>query len=227
MNDSPWSPSTLLARLDEQARQRLLTLGIRRSVDANQVIIHEGLLESHVIVLDDALVKVTAEMEDGRQALLAIRVPGDIVGEISALNGTPRSATITTCRTGMVRIIHRNEFRAFLGSNPDAAMEIAGIVADKLRWANRRRVDFASYPVKVRLARVLWEIATAYGRRTQDGIVVSIQLTQAELATLCGAAEISLQKSFRELRKAHIINTGYRQVIVQDAEALRRSACVE
>ena len=227
MNDPTWPSATLLGRLDAPTRRRLRGLGVQRSVGAGQPILQEGRLEAHVVLLDDALVKVTVAMVDGRQALLAIRVSGDIVGEISALNGTPRSATVTTCRDARVRIIHCNEFRAFLRSNPDAAMEIAGIVADRLRWANRRRVDFASHPVKVRLARVLWEIAIAYGRRTHAGIVIDIQLTQAELATLCGAAEISLQKSLRELRAADIIDTGYRQIIVRDAEALRRVACVE
>jgi CRP-like cAMP-binding protein len=201
-----------------------MSLGIQRSVSAGHPILREGVLESHVIVLDNALTKVTVSMADGRQALLAIRVSGDIVGEISALNGTPRSATVTTCRTSTIRIIRRNEFRAFLRSQPDAAMEIAGIVADRLRWANRRRVDFASYPVKVRLARVLCELAAAYGHREQDGIVVDIQLSQSELATLCGAAEISLQKALKELRDAGVIWTGYRQVVVRDASALQDSA---
>jgi CRP/FNR family cyclic AMP-dependent transcriptional regulator len=197
VKDAPWPPSTLLGRLDEATRRGLMSLGIQRSMGSSHAILREGALESHVIVLDNALTKVTVSMADGRQALLAIR------------------------------IIHRNEFRAFLHSHADAAMEIAGIVADRLRWANRRRVDFASYPVKVRLARVLWDIAAAYGHRGREGIVVDIQLTQAELATLCGAAEVSLQKALKDLRDAGIINTGYRQVIVRDASALRESAGID
>ncbi|MEJ3746284.1 Crp/Fnr family transcriptional regulator [Actinomycetes bacterium KLBMP 9797] len=224
MRESPWPSSTLLGRLDESARRDLLSLGVQRSTGPSHEILREGLRESHVVILDNALTKVTASMADGRQALLAIRVSGDIIGEISALNGTPRSATVTTCRTSVIRIIHRNEFRAFLRKHPDAAMEVAGIVADRLRWANRRRVDFASCPVRVRLARVLWEIAAAYGRRKHDGIIIDIRLTQAELATLCGAAEITLQKSLRELRDAGIVSTGYRQVVIRDAAALREIA---
>src|SRR5689334_3768747 len=160
-------------------------------------------------------------MADGRHALLDVRVSGDVVGEISALNGTPRSATVTTCRDSTIRIIERDDFRAFLRDHPDAAMAMAGIVADRLRMANRRRVDFASYPVRVRLARVLWEIASTYGRRGRTGIVVDIQLTQSELATMCGAAEITLQKGLRDLRDSGVVDTGYRQIVVRDSEALR------
>jgi len=221
---SAWLPATLLGRLDHATLDRLFALGVRRSVDSCQTIIREGADESYVVLLDDGLAKVTAVMDDGRQALLAIRVSGDVIGEMSALNGLPRSATVTACRRSVIRIIHRAEFRGFLRSYPDVAMELAGIVADRLRWANRRRVDFATYPVKVRLARVLWEIASLYGRRVPAGIVVDIRLTQAELATMCGAAEISLHKALRELRDAHVVETGYRAVTVRDADALRLAA---
>jgi CRP/FNR family transcriptional regulator, cyclic AMP receptor protein len=179
------------------------------------------------VLLDDALTKVTVGMADGRRALLAIRVSGDIIGETSALNDTPRSATVTACRTSVIRIIHRGEFRAFLRNNPDAAMEIAGIVAERLRWANRRRVDLASCPVKMRLARVLWEIAMSYGRREPSGIVVDIRLTQSELATLCGAAEVTLQKALRDLRRAKVVRTGYRAIVVTDESGLRSAAAFD
>jgi CRP/FNR family cyclic AMP-dependent transcriptional regulator len=223
---SSWLPGTLLGRLTGSARHEFLRLGVARSAAASSVLIEEGVRESYVILLEDALTKVTVAMADGRHALLDVRVSGDLVGEISALNDTPRSATVTTCRASAIRVIHRNDFRSFLRGRPDAAMAIAGIVADRLRMANRRRVDFASYPVKVRLARVLWEIATAYGYREDQGIVVDIQLTQSELATMCGAAEITLQKAMRELRSSGVVGTGYRQVIVRDVESLRRCADV-
>ncbi|MBN1174236.1 MAG: Crp/Fnr family transcriptional regulator [Micromonosporaceae bacterium] len=184
----------------------------------------EGAVESHVVLLLDAIAKVTVMMSDGRQALLSVRVSGDIVGETSALNDTPRSATVTTCRPSIIRIIHRAAFRSFLGDHPNGAIEIAGIIADRLRWANTRRVDFASYPLNVRLARILCEMARACGRRTPSGIVVGIGLTQPELATLCGAADVSLQKAARELRHAGIVSTGYREITILDPEALQQIA---
>jgi CRP-like cAMP-binding protein len=224
MDAVSWSRRSLLGRLESTPRDMLLATGVRRSVHAGQTILREGALETFVVLLEDALTKVTVSLSDGRQALLAIRMSGDLVGEISALNGTPRSATVTACQASLVHVIPRNEFRAFLRRYPDAAMAIAGFVAEKLRWSNHRRTDFASYPVKVRLARVLWEIANAYGRRQPVGIVVDIHLTQAELGTLCGAAAVSLQKALGELRRDEIVETGYRAIIVKDPHALRAVA---
>jgi CRP/FNR family cyclic AMP-dependent transcriptional regulator len=227
VSEPSWLSSTLLGRLTKPARRDLLRLGTRRSAGTAQVILREGAHEDHIIVLINALTKVAVAMTDGRHALLDVRISGDIVGEISALNGTPRSATVTTCRPSVIQIVRRADFRGFLRAYPEAALDMAGIVADRLRWANRRRVDFATYPVRVRLARALWEIATAYGHREADGLVVDIQLTQAELATLCGAAEITVQKVLRELRESGTLATGYRQIVVRDVEALREKAAVD
>jgi len=227
MVDSRWLPGTLLGRLHETTRDRLLAIGVRRSVSASQVVLREGSADSFVLLLDDALAKVTATMTDGRQALLAIRMSGDIVGEIAALNGIPRTASVTICKPSTVRVIHRNDFRVFLRDNADVALALAGVMADRLRRANRRRIDFTSYPVKIRLARALCEIGGSYGQRESRGLVIGVRLTQAELASLCGAAEISVQKALRQLRDAGMVDTGYREIVIRDVDRLREMAEIE
>jgi CRP/FNR family cyclic AMP-dependent transcriptional regulator len=221
---SSWPLQSLLGRLDGSARDAIFAIGVRKRVQPGQQLLREGATESFVVLLEDALTKVTVALADGRQALMAIRMSGDLVGEIAALNGTPRSATVTACRASVVRVITSSELRTYLRSQPEAAMTIAGIVADKLRWSNLRRIDFTSFPVKVRLARALADIAATYGVRSSTGVVVDIHLTQAELATLCGAAEVSLQKAMSELRRAGIVDTRYRGFIVRDEDALRVAA---
>jgi CRP-like cAMP-binding protein len=224
---SPFPPRTLLSRCDAATRAELLGLGVRRTVPAGTVLLREGDVESHVILLLDALVKISGRMADGRQALLSIRVSGDLIGEIAALTDTPRSATATTCVRSAFTVIARRDLRPFLHEHPEVAVEVAAIIGGKLRRATRLRVDFASYPVRVRLARVLVEIAEQYGTRAASGIVIGVPLTQPELAGLCGAAEVSLQKAIRELRRADLIDTGYRRIIVLDFPALRRVADIE
>jgi CRP-like cAMP-binding protein len=100
-------------------------------------------------------------------------------------------------------------------------MALAGIVAQRLRWANRRRVEFGGYPVKVRLARVLAELAASYGLRVPRGLVIGVDLTQPELAALTGSAEVTIHKALAELRKDGLITTGYRRTTVLDLARLR------
>ncbi|SCG74124.1 Crp/Fnr family transcriptional regulator [Micromonospora coxensis] len=222
-----WPYGTFLQRLTPAVRAALLDLGVRRRVPAGQIVIHEGVRESHLILLEEGLTKVTAILPDGRTALLALRVGGDLVGEMSALNDRPRSATITTCGPTRYSVIAPDRFKNFLTRHPDAALELAAMVSDRLRWSNRRRIDFTSYPVKLRVARVIAELCRSHGRQDRHGVVIDVRLTQPELATICGAAETSVQKALRELRSDGLVETDYRRITVPDLEALARCGEVE
>ncbi|SCG65792.1 Crp/Fnr family transcriptional regulator [Micromonospora halophytica] len=222
-----WPYGTFLQRLAPSVRAALLELGVRRRVPAGQIVIHEGVRESHLVLLEEGLTKVTATLPDGRTALLALRVGGDLVGEMSALNDRPRSATITTCGPTRYSVISPDHFKTFLARHPDAALELAAMVSDRLRWSNRRRIDFTSYPVKIRVARVIAELCRSHGRQDRHGIVIDVRLTQPELATICGAAETSVQKALRELRTDGLVETDYRRITVPDLASLARCGEVE
>ncbi|SCL29529.1 cAMP-binding domain of CRP or a regulatory subunit of cAMP-dependent protein kinases [Micromonospora inyonensis] len=209
--------------LTPSARTALFDLGVRRQVDAGQIVIHEGFRESHLVLLEEGLTKVTANLPDGRTALLALRIGGDLVGEMSALNGEPRSATITTCRPTRYSVIRPDRFKLFLRNHPDAALELAAMVSDRLRWSNRRRIDFTGYGVKERVARVIAEMCRTHGRQQRDGVVIDVRLTQPELATICGAAETSVHKALRELRGDGLVETDYRRITVRDLPGLQKA----
>ncbi|SCL46675.1 cAMP-binding domain of CRP or a regulatory subunit of cAMP-dependent protein kinases [Micromonospora citrea] len=222
-----WPYGTFLQRLGPSVRVALLELGVRRQVPPGQIVIHEGVRESHLVLLEEGLTKVTATLPDGRAALLAMRVGGDLVGEMSALNDRPRSASVTTCGPATYRVIQPDRFKTFLKEHPDAALELAAMVSDRLRWSNRRRIDFTSYPVKIRVARVVAELCRTHGRQIRDGVVIDVRLTQPELASICGAAETSIQKALRELRTEGLVDTDYRRITVRDLPRLRQMGELE
>jgi CRP/FNR family transcriptional regulator, cyclic AMP receptor protein len=220
-----WVRGTLLARLADPAAMALLRLGTEQWMPAGRILMREGDVESHVALIQRGVTKVTAEMSDGRAALLSIRVAGDLLGEMSTLSGSPRSATVTMCSPGVVRLIQRREFTPYLSAHPTAAVALATVAGDRLRWSNRRRIDFTSYPVKVRMARILAELAEMHGRPLTHGAVeIGVRLTQPELATLCGAAEVSVHKALRAMRRAKVVTTRYGRITVWDLDALRDHA---
>jgi CRP-like cAMP-binding protein len=202
----------------------MLLLGTEILAAPHEPILREGEKGSYMVLLQRAVTKVTANLPDGRQALLAVRVSGDLVGEMSALSGTPRSATVTPCGPATTRVVHRREWRPFLNEHPDVALAIAANMAARFRWANQRRLDFASYTATVRLARILVELSEVHGQAVAGGRSVGVDLTQPELATLCGASMATVEKSFRELRDAGLVETGRRHILVRDVSGLYRRA---
>jgi len=219
-----WPPGSLLAELPDAARNRLFGIGAMRAyANPGQVLIREGDSTTSVYLLLSGVVKVTG-LTEGGEALLAIRMGGDLVGELSALDGRKRLATVTTASSVGVRVIGRTEFNGFLGRNSDIALAVTSGIADKLRSATARRIDFTSCAVGTRFARVLLELVERYGEPVGTSRIIRCPLTQTELAALVGAAEPSVHRVLRQLRSSAIVATGYRQITVLDTTALRRLA---
>ena len=169
-------------------------------------------------------VKITTMLRDGREALLAIRVPGDIIGELAAFSGQERSATATACGSVIASSIPHGALSSFLGRHPSASQELTAAVGERLTWANRRRLDSAEFRVDDRVARALAELVRLCGRRDRDGIVLAITLTQAELASMVAASEAAVHKALRQLSDQGIIDTAYRAIIVIDPGRLAELA---
>jgi len=219
-----WPPGSLLGGLPGLTRQRLLGLGVKRQYPGSgRTLIREGDSSSVVFLLLAGLVKVSGNT-DGGEALLAIRVGGDVVGELAALDGRPRLATVTTAGPVIARVIAQADFLGFLARNPDVALSVTRGVADKLRSATARRIDFASCDAATRFARILLELADRYGQQAEGGTVIRCPLTQTELAALAGAAEPTIQRVLRQLRADGIVATRYRETTVLDIARLRSRA---
>lgn len=220
-----WPPASLLGGLPVPARDKLLQTGSPvRYPERGKVLIREGDTTRFVVIILDGIVKITASANGGRDALLSIRMAGDLIGEFAALDDRPRSASATTCGVVAGRIIRADEFTSMLRRDPDLSGAVSRSVVTKIRSANARRIDFSGCEVQRRLLRVLYDIAVTYGTRTENQALIEWPLTQAELASLAGSAEPSVQRVLRDLRDEEIVSTGYRRINVLDLEGLRQRA---
>ncbi|MFJ9668107.1 Crp/Fnr family transcriptional regulator [Streptomyces sp. NPDC101219] len=221
---SPWPATSLLGGLPREIRDEMTGLGRRETFEKGERLLREGEHGSHVHLLLSGWYKVVARTEDDREALMAVRTGGDIVGELACFDALPRVATVMAAGPGVTRLIGRQEFNDFLAAHDTVAREVMRVVAGKLRWSTRRRQEFGSCPVEMRIARVLGELMRAYGRPGPAGTVIGVSLTQPELAALVGASEPSVHRVLRTLREERVLDTGYRRILVRDAQELSRIA---
>lgn len=221
-----WPRNSFLARLDMSALYDFLSAGELIVFRKGDVLLCEGEEASHVFLLLNACVKVTTRLDAGGQALLAIRVGGDVVGEIAVMDGGERTATVSACGNEVVSAVRlsRDALRSVLDRNPDAAISLASAVSHKLRSATRRRVDISCCTAKVRLARVMLELVEDCGRLGARGTLIGVNLTQTELGALVGVGETTAQRALRDLRKNGIIVNVGRRLLIPDLAALRSAA---
>ncbi|MBB6174599.1 CRP-like cAMP-binding protein [Nocardiopsis mwathae] len=230
MYNGTWPAGTFMSRLGEAARADLLGLTQTRTYPTGTALLRQGHVENTVYVLrssqpgDSACVKVTSRLPNGVETLLAVRVSGDVVGEMGPLRGSAPMATVTTCSPTIAQAIPTPVFMNFLDRNRDAWGVIGSVLGDRLEWAERRRTDFAVYEVPVRLARVLVDLVDRHGAMTDDGLDLGVRLSQAELGRLIGAREDAVGQAVRRLREDGYIRSRYRKVTVIDLDGLRAFA---
>ena len=222
-----WPAASLLGGLSVEPREQMIRLGRPVCFERGERLLREGEYGSHVFLLLSGWYKVLARTKDDREALLAVRAGGDLVGELACFDAQPRVATVVAAVSGSAKLIGRRQFLEFLALYEESARAVMCAVAGKLRWATRRRQDFGSCPVETRVARVLQELARAYGRPCGTGVAIGVSLTQPELAELVGASEPSVHRVLRSLREQGVIETGYRRVLVRHPLALSGIAATD
>ncbi|MEU7527049.1 cyclic nucleotide-binding domain-containing protein [Saccharothrix sp. NPDC042600] len=223
--DPQWPAASLLGRLRDHTRQELLTIGTVVRYAGERELIEQDARDTHAYLLLDGMVKVQVTDEAGDTAVLAVRVAGDLVGEMAALDHKPRSATVVTCGDVVAKLITSAELTAFMHRHNDMFVELIGVIDDQLRWANQRRRDFLSHSAAERVARVLAELVGSYGREERGGWTLGIPLTKVELASIAGMKPRTAEKAFSDLRKAGVVISHYRRdVLVPDLDHLRRFA---
>jgi CRP/FNR family transcriptional regulator, cyclic AMP receptor protein len=231
MSDPRWPRGTLMSRLDPEIADELLQLAVGQEYRPGAVLIRAGAPGTHAYLLRptrrarSACVKVTATSESGIETMLGIRAAGDIVGELAVLGLETRSATVTTCSALTAHAIPADTFRAFLARRPQAWNAVTLMIAERLEWANRRRVDHAGHGATVQAARVIADVLALYGYRTADGDEeLGVPLSQPELGSLIGASKEAVAKAIRQLREMGLVETSYRRIIVLDSDGLRSFA---
>lgn len=224
---SSWPPTSFLALLASEALDELIVGRSATEFVPRQPLMIEGSTPECVFLLVDAVVKVTRGLGKG-VALLAVRVSGDVVGEMAVADGGSRSATVTVTRRQSLAIaVPADDFMAVVDRHPDAGRLLTAQLSRKLRYSDEMRADFSTYEVSERVARVLAKLADDYGQPRYGmptTLMLRVGITQQELATLVGAAKSTVQEALKEFDKRKILTWGYRGAVdIWDIDALRRA----
>jgi CRP-like cAMP-binding protein len=215
----PRAAGTLLGGLPTAAAITLAALGERREFTAGERLMGQGDTGYHVFLVLRGMVKVVSDAADGR-VLLAIRVPGQLVGELAVLDQVPRIATVEAAGPVTTRQIARRGFLDFLAANPEINAAVERSVREKLRMATRFRIDVTTGQAVPRVARVLEYLAALHGRPMAGGTAIDVRLTHQDLLELTGTSPATLNRALRSLRLSGAIYTTRGQVLITDHEAL-------
>lgn len=204
--------------------ERLRAQAIERRWERGAVMIRETERSDHVVVLLSGRVKVLSVTPSGGEVLLAVRGPGALLGELSAIDRNPRSATVQALQPVAALVVPTPAFEAYLKSEGRVAFLLMRMLVARLRDADLKRIEFGAFDTTGRVAARLVEMAERFGQADPDGVRISLSLSQDELAGWTGASREAVSKALRVLRDNGWITTSRLRVVVRDLESLRKRA---
>lgn len=196
--------------------------GTTRVYRKDAVIMVEGENSDRVAALLEGRVKVAVTTEDGREVVLSLRGPGDLLGDLSFLDGEPRSATAIAVEDVRALVLASGDFRAFLEATPPAAMLLLQMLTRRLRESDAKLFEFTAQDSVGRVAGRLVELAERYGTEQDGAIVIDLPLSQEELAGWTGSSREAVSKALGSLRALGWVETRRRGFSILDLAALRR-----
>lgn len=212
-------PTPFLKQLGQVDADALLERVSRKPMAQDAIIMHEGSAGENVALVLSGSVKLVARGAGDRSVVLAIRGPGELVGEMAAIGGTRRSATAIADEDVELGVLPGEDFRRYLREHPDAALILLRSLVGRMSEATRGLVELATQDSVGRVARRLIELGANHGAPSTGPY--ELELTQDELASWTGATRETVSRALRLMRQLGWVTTGHRTITVLDPAAVR------
>ena len=174
-----------------------------------------------VLVVVHGYVKLSAVTAAGREVVLDVSGPGEVFGELAVLTEQGRAATATALTPCSVLSIDGRAFLAALGRSPEAMFWVIRLLGRRLNKATEQMTDGLEMPAPVRLAKALLQLAAMHSRPAEDGLRISLPLSQRELGGMTGLIRESINKHLGSWREAGWLSLTGRTITLHDVAALR------
>jgi CRP-like cAMP-binding protein len=217
------TPVNLLSDLPEHMSSGLLVSAAPRHLSADEVLFLADDPGDGFYRVDEGLLKVTIESASGAERILAILGPGSIVGDLSIVDGKPRSATVTALRECKLRFVSRGAFEDYANKHPEIYKYLTKLLSERLRDTDRIIAAGSFLPLKGRVARALLDLAHAFGNDVGGGrVVIRQKLSQGDLAAMAGIARENVSRIMNDWIRAKTVTRLSGYYCLEDRAKLER-----
>jgi CRP-like cAMP-binding protein len=208
--------NVILSELAPEAFRDFLALGRNKQFARNTVIFGKGDPGDCVYAIARGRIAIETVSEDGKVALLNLLGPGDLLGEIAAVDGAERTAGARALSAAVLLRIERNDFMAFLERNPKVARKVMELLCSRLRWTSAVIEDLTFLAVPQRLAKRLLALSRQYGVDVESGTKIAEPVSQESLAQMLGVTREFVNRCLRYLQDRGAIRYEQGHIVIVD-----------
>jgi len=197
---------SIFEHLDPLALDRLGARLKALSFERDGLIVSQSDPGDSMFIIDQGRVKVVLYGDSGREVILSIFRSGQFFGEMSLLDGQPRSANVIALEAAKLLVLSRDDFVQHLNEFPSTALNILAEMSSRLRRADEVIGNLALLDVYARVARILVELARTDGRASDEGIIIRERPTQQDLAAMIGTSRETVSRVLSEFQRRGLLS---------------------
>jgi CRP-like cAMP-binding protein len=212
----------LLSGLEPADFDRLLAAATPFVHQTRSRLCNEGDPGGSLFMILSGRVKVSKVAPNGKDSILAFMGPGDVLGEMTLIDGSPRTASVEALETTRVLEVQRRDFLPLLERNPSTAIWIIELLCKRLR-ATSEMVEAASLQgAAPRLALTLLRLVESHGKKEKDGrIRIDLPLSQSALGAHAGLLRESVNRQMKVWEEDEVIGREDKHIIILQADVLK------
>lgn len=215
----PLAGVEMFAGLEPEARQRVMAAAVPRSYRKGQLLFVEGDPGESLIILRRGAVLVFRTAPTGERAVLSVVRPPDVLGEVSLLDNSPRSASAEAVEDCTALALSRGAFIELVHASPRMLDAVMRSLGGLIRRLTEQNADHVFLDLPGRVAKTLVRLAG-----DSAAPMVTIELNQSQLAEMAGGSRQSVNQAIGSFATRGWLRTEGRRIVVTDLPALRRRA---
>lgn len=202
-----WRSFPIFEEFSKELIEQVMGLAQVKRWSAGTVIFQRGEEGNYMILLTEGRIKVSLFTTHGKELSLRHFDAGSLLGEMSVLDGEPRSADAMAATASEGYLIGKKEFRAFMARNSEAADAVVNFLCKRLRETNQQLETIALYNLDARVARyLLAAVRQVHGDDMPDEARLNLGLNQLEFGAILGASRPRINRAILSLEEAGAIH---------------------
>lgn len=189
-----------------------------------QRLFNQGDPGGSLLIILSGRVKISVVSQSGKDCILSFMGPGEIIGEMTLLDGGPRTACVEALEATRCLEVARRNFLPLMKRNPDTAIRIIDLLCKRLRATSQMVEDAAVLGAAPRLARTLLRLADKHGKKGPEGVRIDLPLSQSALGASAGLLRESVNRQLRMWEEEGVIARDEGNIVIVQQEVLREVA---
>ena len=205
----------LFQGLESEQLANLCACTARKRLPKGEYLFRQGEKTRTVYLIKSGKLKLVQSTEDGRETILDVCGPGEVLGELSLFQEQDEPSSAIAMEEACICCFSKQQFETLVKQDPSFALRIISYLGQKRYEVMQKQSEDSRQTVKEKVLSLFYRFANEYGKKRADGVLIDLQITQQELADMIGSSRVMVVQAIKELKAFNVIDREKRYYILK------------